>query len=474
MGGLFGVISNRKCRTDLFYGIDYHSHLGTKRGGMAMYNGDGLFARDIHNIENSYFRIKFEADLPKYRGNAGIGVISDTDAQPILINSHLGRFAICSVGKINNIAVLEREMLESGCCFTELSSGKTNPTELIGRMIASSASFEEGIRQVQQRIKGSATFLILTEDSLIAVRDRYGRTPLVLGEKKDGEEHAFAAVSETCSLLNLGYEPGYVLGPGEAVRLTPDKFETIVPRGEKMQICSFLWVYYGYPASSYEDINVDEVRFRLGYSLGQEDREAIDVAAAIPDSGTCMAIGFAQGKGIPFRNAMVKYTPTWPRSFTPADQSVRKLIAKMKLIPNVSLLREKRIVFCDDSIVRGTQLRDNVNHLYGYGAREIHVRISCPPLLYPCEFLNFSESRTPLELITRNYILAKEGAHDRNLGRYVRDTTEEYRNLVEHIRGELKVASLRFNTIDQLVAAIGLPKEQICTHCFDGSGCGHE
>ena len=472
MGGLFGVISKQSCRTDLYYGTDYHSHLGTKRGGMAVYNGDGVFARDIHNIENSYFRIKFEEDLPKYTGNSGIGVISDTDAQPILLNSHLGKYAVAMVGKISNIQELEKEMLSRGKAFTELSSGKTNPTEMVARLISESRSFEEGILNVQDSVKGSCSFLILTEEALIACRDRYGRTPLILAEKETESGKAYAIASETCSLLNLGYEQCYVLGQGEAIRITPDGFSTCVPRRKEMQICSFLWVYYGYPASSYENINVDQVRHNLGYSLGCHDKTDIDVAAAIPDSGTCMAIGFAQGKGIPFRNAIVKYTPTWPRSFTPTDQSMRKLIAKMKLIPNISLLREKKIVFCDDSIVRGTQLKDNVNHLYEYGAKEIHIRVSCPPLLHPCPFLNFSSSRGPLELIARRFIQSQEGSHDCKLDRYATTGSPEYNNLVEHIREELKVATLEFNTVEQVVEAIGLPKCQICTHCFDGSSYG--
>lgn len=478
MGGLFGIISTQKCTTDLFYGTDYHSHLGTRRGGMAVYNGNGVFARDIHSLENSYFRIKFEEDLVKYTGNSGIGVISDTDAQPIVVNSHLGRFAIVTVGRISNIDELEKEILASNKNFTELSSGKTNQTELVAQIITDGNSFEEGIEIVQKKIKGSCSFILLTEDSLIASRDLYGRTPLIVGGKVTTDEAgnkvmAHAVASETCSFANLGFEQNYILGPGEAVKITADSITTIVKPKEKMQICSFLWIYYGYPASCYEGINVDNVRYALGYKLGQSDKTDIEVAASIPDSGTCMAIGFSDGKKIPFRNAIVKYTPTWPRSFTPTSQSVRNLVAKMKLIPNNSLLREKKIVFCDDSIVRGTQLRDNVKHLYDYGAKEVHVRISCPPLVYPCEFINFSESRSPLELITRRFILMNEGAHDKNLGKYVKNTSPEYAKMVNYIKNELCLASLSFNTIDNLVDAIGLPKERICTHCFDGSSYGY-
>lgn len=477
MGGIFGVISTQRCTSDLFYGTDYHSHLGTKRGGMAVYNGNGYFARNIHSLESSYFRIKFEPELEKYTGNSGIGVISDTDPQPIVINSHLGRFAIVTVGKINNISELEQDLLSRNKNFTELSSGKTNPTELIAQLITDGKTFEEGIEIVQNRIKGSCSFLLLTEDSVIACRDLYGRTPLIVGGKVFQDETgaqnmAHAVASETCSFSNLGYEQEYIVGAGEAVKITADSIQTIVKPKEKMQICSFLWVYYGYPVSNYENINVDDVRYALGHQLGERDDTDLEVVSSIPDSGTCMAIGFSNGKKIPFRKAIVKYTPTWPRSFTPTNQSIRNLVAKMKLIPNNSLLREKKIAFCDDSIVRGTQLKDNVKHLYDYGAKEVHVRISCPPLLYPCEYLNFSSTRTPLELIARRFILMKEGAHDKNIGEYVRNDSEKYREMVEYIRKELNLASLKFNTVDDIVKAIGLPKDKICTHCFDGSSYG--
>ncbi len=479
MGGIFGVISTQRCTTDLFYGTDYHSHLGTKRGGMAVLNENGNFARDIHSLESSYFRIKFEEDLGKYTGNSGVGVISDTDAQPIVINSHLGRFAIVTVGKINNIDELEKILLAKNKNFTELSSGRTNQTELIAQIITEGNTFAEGIELVQKMIKGSCSFALLTENGIIASRDLYGRTPLIIGGKIEIDDSgnrviAHAVATETCSFSNLGYEQEYIIKPGEAVLILPDGFQQIVKPKDKMQICSFLWIYYGYPVSSYENINVDNVRYNLGYKLGEEDDSELEVAASIPDSGTCMAIGFSDGKKIPYRNAVVKYTPTWPRSFMPTTQNVRNLVAKMKLIPNNFLLREKKIVFCDDSIVRGTQLRDNVKHLYDYGAKEVHVRISCPPLLFPCEFLNFSESRSPLELITRRYIMMKEGAHDKNIGKYAMNTSQENREMVEYIRKELNLASLKFNTIDHLIEAIGLPKDRICTHCFDGSSYGNK
>lgn len=478
MGGIFGVISTRNCTNDLFYGVDYHSHLGTRRGGMTVYNGDGIFARDIHSLENSYFRVKFEPDLYKYKGNAGIGCISDTDAQPIVVNSHLGRFAIVTVGKICNIKALEQELLSQNKNFTELSSGSTNPTELIAQIITCYPSFAEGIEAVQTKIKGSCSFLILTENSIIAARDLYARTPLIIGKKdtvdKDGNRIiAKAIASETCAFPNLLYKDEYIIGAGEAVEITADSITRIVEPKKRRQICSFLWVYYGYPASSYENINVDQVRFNLGKSLAERDNSDLDLIAAIPDSGTCMAIGFSAGKGVPFRNAYVKYTPTWPRSFTPSSQDRRDLVARMKLIPNKAILNDKKVAFCDDSIVRGTQLRNNVGYLYEYGAKEVHIRVSCPPLVYPCEFINFSSSRTPLELIARRFILSKEGAHDKNLEKYSNPTTNEYKELVEYIRKEINAASLSFNTVEDLIKAIGLPKEDICTHCFDGSSYGH-
>lgn len=466
MGGVFGVISGKKCITELFYGTDYHSHLGTRRGGLATLNSKGEFARSIHNLENSHFRAKFETDLKKFDGESGIGVISDNDPQPIIMKSHLGNFAIVTVGKITNLAQLEEELLNSGQNFTELSSGSTNPTELTALLIASGKSYKEGILYAQEKIKGSCTFLLLTNEGIYASRDKFGRTPLILASK----EGSWSVASETCSFLNLGYEEEYYLGAGEVVKIGSTGYKQIVAPREKLKICSFLWVYYGYPTSSYEGINVDNVRFALGEKLGKKDKTNLDVSSAIPDSGTCMAIGYAAGKQIPYRCAIVKYTPTWPRSFTPADPSIRNLVAKMKLIPNRSLIREKRIAFCDDSIVRGTQLRDNAQTLLGYGAKEVHIRISCPPLIYPCKFLNFSTSRTPLELIARRVIESREGSHDKNLERYSDSSTEEYRELVKGIEKELTLSSLQFNSVEDLLEAIGLPQERVCTYCFNGIG----
>ncbi len=469
MGGFFGIVSNEPCITDLFYGVDYHSHLGTRRAGIVTYQQEGkLFRRSIHNIENSYFRTKFGDDLGKFTGNSGIGVISDTDAQPIVVNSHLGRFAISTVAKVNNISELEQECLDCNQQFTELSSGTTNPTELIALMITRKHDFVEGIQYVYNKVKGSCSILILTEDGIIAARDYYGRTPIVIGKKDSG----FALASENHSFANLNYETVHYVGPGEIVKVTADGFQQLLAPNPKMQICSFLWIYYGYPSVNYEDINVEDTRYRYGYAMGKNDDVDADFVSAIPDSGIGMALGYATGKGIPYQRAMVKYTPTWSRSFMPSNQAMREHVAKMKLLPNRDLLRGKRIVFCDDSIVRGTQLRDNVRKMYEYGAKEVHIRISCPPLLYGCEFLNFSASKTQMELITRRVIKELEGDDGKNLHLYLDSTTKEYANMVEIIRKHLGVDTLKFSTLDMITDAIGLPKDRLCTHCFDGSSFG--
>ena len=469
MGGFFGIVSAKPCIEDLFYGVDYHSHLGTKRAGIVTYLQDQkLFRRSINNIENSYFRTKFGDDLGKFVGTSGIGVISDTDAQPIVVNSHLGRFAISTVAKINNVAELEKECLDCNQQFTELSSGNTNPTELIALMITRKHDFVEGIQYVYSKVKGSCSILILTEDGIIAARDYYGRTPIVIG--KDDNGHVVA--SENHSFANLNYQTVHYVGPGEIVKVTADGYQQLLAPNDKMQICSFLWIYYGYPSVNYEDINVEGTRYRYGYAMGKSDDVDADFVSAIPDSGIGMALGYATGKGIPYQRAMVKYTPTWSRSFMPSNQEMREHVAKMKLLPNRDLLRGKRIVFCDDSIVRGTQLRDNVRKMYEYGAKEVHIRISCPPLLYGCEFLNFSASKTQMELITRRVIKELEGDDNKNLHLYMDSTTKEYAKMVEIIRQHLGVDTLKFNTLDMIKDAIGLPKERICTHCFDGSSFG--
>lgn len=397
--------------TDLFYGTDYNSHLGTKRGGLATYDAEeGMFARSIHNLESTYFRTKFEDELDKFKGNVGIGIISDTDPQPIIINSHLGRFAIVTVAKIVNLEEIEAELLSKNMHFAELSSGNTNQTELISLLIIQGKTFVEGIENVYRRVKGSCSMLLLSEDgSIIAARDKWGRTPIVIGRK----EGAYAATSESSSFPNLDYEIDRYLGPGEIVRMTADGVEQLRKPEEKMQICSFLWVYYGFPTSCYEGRNVEEVRFTSGLKMGQSDNSEVDCACGIPDSGVGMALGYAEGKGVPYHRAISKYTPTWPRSFTPSKQEMRSLVAKMKLIPNRAMLEGKRLLFCDDSIVRGTQLRDNVKVLYEYGAKEVHIRIACPPLIYACPFVGFTASKSPLELITRRVIEELEGEQTR-------------------------------------------------------------
>lgn len=469
MGGFFGTVSKASCVTDLFYGTDYNSHLGTKRGGLATYDAEGgMFARSIHNLESTYFRTKFEDELDKFKGNAGIGIISDTDAQPIITNSHLGRFAIVTVAKIANMAEIEAELLSQNMHFAELSSGCTNQTELISLLIIQGKTFVEGIENVFRRVKGSCSMLLLLEDgSIIAARDKWGRTPIVIGRK----EGAYAATSESSSFPNLDYEIERYLGPGEIVRLTAEKVEQLRKPEEKMQICSFLWVYYGFPTSCYEGRNVEEVRFMSGLKMGQKDDSQVDCACGIPDSGVGMALGYAEGKGVPYHRAVSKYTPTWPRSFTPSKQEMRSLVAKMKLIPNRAMLEGKRVLFCDDSIVRGTQLRDNVKVLYEYGAKEVHIRIACPPLIYACPFVGFTASKSPLELITRRIIAELEGDPDKNLEKYATTGSPEYEKLVSIIAERFGLTSLKFNTLETLIEAIGLPKCKVCTHCFDGSSC---
>ena len=465
MGGFFGTVSKASCVTDLFYGTDYNSHLGTKRGGLATYDAEeGMFARSIHNLESTYFRTKFEDELDKFKGNVGIGIISDTDPQPIIINSHLGRFAIVTVAKIVNLEEIEAELLSQNMHFAELSSGNTNQTELISLLIIQGKTFVEGIENVYRRVKGSCSMLLLSEDgSIIAARDKWGRTPIVIGRK----EGAYAATS----FPNLDYEIDRYLGPGEIVRMTADGVEQLRKPEEKMQICSFLWVYYGFPTSCYEGRNVEEVRFTSGLKMGQNDDSEVDCACGIPDSGVGMALGYAEGKGVPYHRAISKYTPTWPRSFTPSKQEMRSLVAKMKLIPNRAMLEGKRLLFCDDSIVRGTQLRDNVKVLYEYGAKEVHIRIACPPLIYACPFVGFTASKSPLELITRRIIEELEGDADKNLEKYATTGSPEYEKMVSIIAERFGLTTLKFNTLETLIESIGLPKCKVCTHCFDGSSC---
>ena len=469
MGGFFGTIAQQDCTADLFYGTDYNSHLGTRRGGMAAYNQEErAFTRSIHNLENAYFRSKFEPTLGRFHGcHSGIGVISDTDAQPLIINSHLGRFAIVTVAKIQNLDELAAQLLDRHMHFAELSSGRTNPTELVALLIIQGKTFLEGIENVYRSVKGSCSMLLLTEDGIIAARDKWGRTPIVVGRK----EGAYAATSESTAFANLDFQVDRFLGPVEIVRLRADGVEQMRAPEERMQICSFLWVYYGFPTSTYEGRNVEEVRYESGRMMGSEDHTPVDCVCGIPDSGVGMALGYAAGMGRPYQRAISKYTPTWPRSFTPANQEMRSLVAKMKLIANRALLRDKRVLFCDDSIVRGTQLRDNVKVLFDDGAREVHMRIACPPLIYGCPYIGFTASKSDMELITRRIIKDFEGDENRNLEKYAETGSPQYERMVEEIRRRLGLTTLRFNKIETLVKAIGLPKCRLCTHCFDGTGC---
>jgi amidophosphoribosyltransferase len=464
MGGLFGCASTKDCVNELYYGTDYHSHLGTKRGGLAVLNSKG-FSRSIHNIENDYFRSKFEPDLPNLHGTKGIGVISDHDPQPLIIRSHLGAFAIVTVSKINNIEELTANALKNKRHFSEMSSGETSPTELVAMLIGEQQSFEAGIQYAQEVIKGSCSMLLLTRNGIYAARDKLGRTPVVLA-KKNG---AFSVASESCAFPNLGYEIEKYLGPGEIVLITAEGFEQKKPPRDRMQICAFLWVYYGYPASSYEGINVEATRNRCGRALAQNDRVAIDFVAGIPDSGIGHAIGYANEKNIPYVRPFVKYTPTWPRSFMPQNQDIRDLVARMKLIPVKELIAAKRILFCEDSIVRGTQLQDTIQILYEYGAKEVHMRPACPTLIYPCDFLNFSTSQSTLDLAGRKAIAELEGSDDTPLAEYATAGSQKNRAMVDNIRQRLRLTSLQYQKLEDLVAAIGLPKEKLCTHCWDGS-----
>lgn len=465
MSGFFGAISNQNCVYDVFYGTDYHSHLGTKRAGMVFYSDKGGFRRSIHSLEDGYFRTKFEPDLVKFEGTKGLGVISDTDPQPIMFNSHMGRFAIATVSRIVNINKLEQYFLEKRGHFTENFQGNVNPTEVVANLICEENDFVSGIENVHKRIKGSCTLVILTPERIIAARDRLGRTTAIIG-KKDG---AYAVASETCAFPNNGYEIEYYLGPGEIVEITKDGYKILKAAGEKMQVCAFLWVYYGYPPSYYEGINVDEVRLRCGAALAKRDPVKPDFVCGVPDSGVGHAIGYGNFNGVPYKRAYSKYTPTWPRSFMPQHQDMRELVAKMKLIPNKAMIEGKRMVFLDDSIVRGTQLKDNTVDLRLAGASEVHMRIACPPLTFPCNFLNFSQSRSTLELATRKAIKQLEGNEESHLDEYADPSTERYANMVKQIAKNLGIDSLIYQDLDDLVEAIGLPKEKLCTHCWDGS-----
>ena len=467
MGGFFGVVSKERCINDLFYGTDYQSHLGTSRAGMATYSLDEGFFRSINNLENDYFRSKFERELNKFGGTSGIGVISDTDAQPMLMNSHLGRFALVTVAKINNKDEICDHLLAENMHLSEFSSGKINITELIALLIIKGRDYVDGIENVFNTIKGSCSMLLLTENGIIAARDSWGRTPVTLGQK-DG---AVAVTTETTAFPNLGYETKLYLGPGQIIKITENGYEELRKPNKKMQICSFLWVYYGFPTSCYEGRNAEYVRNELGRVMGREDNVEVDGACGIPDSGLGMAVGYAEGHKCPYVRAVAKYTPTWPRSFMPTDQTRRNLVAKMKLISNKDILNGKRLVFCDDSIVRGTQLKDNSHDFYESGVKAAHMRISCPPLIFSCPFVNYSASKNDLELITRRVIQDFEGENPslETLSKYATTGTHEYQRMVDEIARRLQLTTLKFSSIEALVKAIGLPKEKICTHCFDGS-----
>lgn len=466
MGGFFGVVAKHDIVEDLFYGTDYHSHLGTKRGGLAVGNGNGI-VRYIHNIENAQFRSKFGEDIGKLHGTQGIGVISDYEDQPLLIRSHLGHFSIATVGVIKNAdELVEKAFRGKGLHFSEMRGGEINPTELVAAIINQKDTFEDGIQQVWELIKGSCSILLLTKDGVLAARDKLGRTPVALG-KKPG---AFAASLETCAFPNLDYEVDRYLGPGEIVKITPDGCEQRVPPRGKLQICSFLWVYYGYPASNYEGINVEIVRNRCGAFLARNDDVKVDLVAGIPDSGIGHGLGYAAQAGVPFRRPFVKYTPTWARSFMPQNQDVRDQVARMKLIPIREIIQGRKLLFCEDSIVRGTQLKDAIQRLYDSGAVEVHMRPACPPLAYGCKYLNFSRSRSELDLAARKAIAALEGPDAKNVEEYAKSGSEKYEAMVGWIAQKLGLTTLRYQRLEDLVEAIGLPKEKLCTYCWDGVG----
>ncbi|MHC4067602.1 MAG: amidophosphoribosyltransferase, partial [Planctomycetota bacterium] len=463
-GGFFGVVSRDDCVADMFYGTDYHSHLGTSRGGMVVRTEDG-FKRNIHDISNTPFRTKFEEDLPKYHGRMGLGVISDYEDQPLLVGSRHGRYAIATVGRVDNLnALAEVCLARTSIHFSELKGNEFNQTEVVASLINQQETLLDGLRYVHERVQGSCSVLLVNDDGVYASRDRLGRTPMVLG-RKDG---AYAVTLETSALPNLGYEVDRELGPAEIVKITPDGVEQLSPPGEKMQICAFLWVYYGYPASNYEGVNVEVARNRCGAALARADDVEIDCVAGIPDSGIGHAIGYASEAGVPYRRPFVKYTPTWPRSFMPQDQRVRDLVARMKLIPIREQIEGKRLLFCEDSIVRGTQLKDVIQRLFDFGAREVHMRPACPPLVSGCRFLNFSRSRSEMDLAGRKAIADMEGEDSGDIAEYADPKTERYAAMVESIRERLGLTSLRYQSLGAMVEAIGIPRDRLCTFCWTG------
>jgi len=464
LGGLFGVVSKHDCVMDLYFGTDYHSHLGTSRGGMAVWTGKS-FTRFIHNIENIQFRSKFEMDLSAMSGNMGIGCISDYEAQPLTVRSHLGNYAITTVGRINNIDKIVEDCFRKNLIhFLEMSEGEINPTEVVSALIDQEDSFKDGILRAQETIDGSCTMLVLSSKGIYAARDFYGRTPLIVG-KKDG---AFCVTFESCALTNLGYKTVYELGPGEIILLTPDGIEQISPPRDKMKICAFLWVYFGYPSSAYEGINVEIMRNINGSILARNDKVDVDYVCGIPDSGIAHAIGYSNEAKIPYARPFVKYTPTWSRSFMPQTREVRQKIAKMKLMPITDLIEGKRLLFCDDSIVRGTQMSETAQLLYSYNAKEVHIRSACPPLIFNCKYLNFSRMRTELDLAARRAIKKLQGNDSIDLDKYCDHNCEEYKHMVDHIAKQLGFSSLKYQALPDMLDAIGLPHENLCTYCWNG------
>ncbi|MBS7006800.1 amidophosphoribosyltransferase [Anaerostipes sp.] len=466
MGGFFGVTSKQDCVFDLYFGTDYHSHLGTRRAGMAVYSKEDGFDRAIHNIENAPFRTKFDKDVNKMHGYMGIGCISDYEPQPLIVRSHHGTYAIMTVGKINNTDEIIKQMFDSGHThFLEMSGGDINATELVAAIINQKEHLVEGIQHAQDIIDGSMTMVLLTPKGIYAARDKMGRTPVAVGKKDDGYCISF----ESFAYLNLGYVADRELGPGEIVILTPEGTQTLAKPGEDMKICTFLWVYYGYPSSSYEGISVEEMRYECGKKLAQRDDAAPDTVAGVPDSGIAHAIGYANESGIPFSRPFIKYTPTWPRSFMPTIQSKRNLIAKMKLIPVHELIQDKSLLLIDDSIVRGTQLRETTEFLYQSGAKEVHVRPACPPIIYGCKYLNFSRSTSEMDLITRR-IIEQIGGDYKNvhLEKFSNPDSPEYQAMIDEICKQLNFTSLRYHRLDDMIESVGLDPKKLCTYCWDG------
>ena len=466
MGGFFGAVSKEDCVFDLFFGVDYHSHLGTRRAGLAVYDEENGFDKAIHNIENAPFRTKFTKESNEMHGNMGIGCISDYEAQPILVRSHHGTFAIATVGKVNNSDEIVDDIIKGNTHFFEMHGGDINQTELIAAIINQKENFIEGIKYAQEIVDGSISILVLTPKGVYAARDKYGRTPVVLGEKENG----YCASFESFAYINLGYKDYRALGPGEIVVMTPDGVKTLVPSGDRMKICTFLWIYYGYPSSSYEGISVEKMRYKCGQALAKRDSVKVDIVAGVPDSGVAHAIGYSNESGVPYARPFVKYTPTWPRSFMPTHQSKRDLIAKMKLIPIRDLIEGKSLLMIDASIVRGTQLRETAEYLFASGAKEVHIRPACPPLLYGCKYLNFSRSTSEMELITRRVITKLEGKEpdDEMLRAYADPDSDKYQNMIDEICKELKFPSLRYHRLDDMLASVGIDENKLCTYCWDG------